>query len=570
MTVPSAHTSELLSSLPSFLPADVREDLREYAAAGGFTLRATTHPWYPALDAVAGPEEARAASTLLAELRGRDLPLLLDAVPRLADLPGLATPATAGGLADLLALLLRLRETLAVLRPEAYEADLDALAAATATGSWRAEHGTRQSWLRRRSLGLRARRLAATRRVRREDLHGTLTAAAALRGEWEALGADGTRPVLPADTAFLEPAGQAAQAAVAALRELTRLLRPAHPLEALPLTELAGVLDRLAADEGTLYRLPRLHALRESLFAHGLEDLLAELTDRRADAADTDRALAQAASPQATSPQDNPAPVALPEDPQAAPAAELPTPRPEPEAAPTDIDTPEPTEAAPAAEDLETEQHAESDPLPTPAPQDVPQSELDAPADPDVSDTEPTDGVDTTEAEAEEGQEREPAPLPLPTAQDALPSEPEAPSAPAPEALAPEPADDEHAATDAAVEPVAAADEPAAAPAAVPEPPAASASQDAPRPETGASTDAAAKPAKRPARRPHKPDVVPGRPVTAYTAAQLEALVRWIASDSVERTDEELLRAAMKELGFSRLGPRIKEALGAAVTAVRS
>ncbi|MFJ9445441.1 hypothetical protein ACIRRH_26780, partial [Kitasatospora sp. NPDC101235] len=69
--------------------------------------------------------------------------------------------------------------------------------------------------------------------------------------------------------------------------------------------------------------------------------------------------------------------------------------------------------------------------------------------------------------------------------------------------------------------------------------------------------------------RPAKPDFTPGRPVTAYSADELLAVVRWVDGDGVERTDEELLRAAMKELGFARLGPRIKEALGAAVAAAR-
>ncbi len=58
--------------------------------------------------------------------------------------------------------------------------------------------------------------------------------------------------------------------------------------------------------------------------------------------------------------------------------------------------------------------------------------------------------------------------------------------------------------------------------------------------------------------------------MTAYSAEELLAVVRWIDADGVGRSDEELLRAAMKELGFARLGPRIKEALGAAVTAARA
>ena len=63
--------------------------------------------------------------------------------------------------------------------------------------------------------------------------------------------------------------------------------------------------------------------------------------------------------------------------------------------------------------------------------------------------------------------------------------------------------------------------------------------------------------------------ITPGRPVTAYSAQELVAVVRWLDEDGTQRTDDELLRAAMKELGFARLGPRIKEALGAAVAEVR-
>ncbi len=67
-----------------------------------------------------------------------------------------------------------------------------------------------------------------------------------------------------------------------------------------------------------------------------------------------------------------------------------------------------------------------------------------------------------------------------------------------------------------------------------------------------------------------KPDLVAGKPIAAYSAEELVALVGWLDSDGEKRSDDELLRAAMKELGFARLGPRIKEALGAAVATVRA
>ncbi|WP_164836364.1 hypothetical protein, partial [Actinacidiphila soli] len=119
MTAPSLH--------PTDLSPELREDLRSYADLGGFTLTADTHAWYAAVDTIGTPEEARAASTVLAELRGRDLPTVRAAAGALIGAPG-----TVGETGRAVALLLRVRGTLAALGPEAYEAgDLDELVAAT-------------------------------------------------------------------------------------------------------------------------------------------------------------------------------------------------------------------------------------------------------------------------------------------------------------------------------------------------------------------------------------------------------------------------------------------------------
>jgi hypothetical protein len=47
------------------------------------------------------------------------------------------------------------------------------------------------------------------------------------------------------------------------------------------------------------------------------------------------------------------------------------------------------------------------------------------------------------------------------------------------------------------------------------------------------------------------------------------ALVRWVESDTLLRTEEQLLDEVVRELGFSRKGPRIREAVLAAVRAAR-
>jgi hypothetical protein len=62
-----------------------------------------------------------------------------------------------------------------------------------------------------------------------------------------------------------------------------------------------------------------------------------------------------------------------------------------------------------------------------------------------------------------------------------------------------------------------------------------------------------------------RPVIVPGRSIDAYSPYELEQLLRWIRSDTLLRTDEELLERAIEELGFQRRGSRIVAALTAAI-----
>jgi very-short-patch-repair endonuclease len=66
-----------------------------------------------------------------------------------------------------------------------------------------------------------------------------------------------------------------------------------------------------------------------------------------------------------------------------------------------------------------------------------------------------------------------------------------------------------------------------------------------------------------------RPELVPGKPISEYSQDELIALVRWIESDTLLRTEDEVVEAARKELGFRRGGSRINAALAAAVTAAR-
>ncbi|MFF3562050.1 hypothetical protein ACFYXS_18575 [Streptomyces sp. NPDC002574] len=632
MTAPSLHSSADLASLSP----ELRDDLRGYADLGGFTLTAATHAWYAAAETVGGPEEARAASTVLTELRVRDLPAVTKAASRIGEGTDFEAPGTVEEAERIVALLLRVRSTLRTLSPEAYglsDDDLDELIAATANGAWRRERGLKLSWLRRRAPGKRARALAAGR-ARRDALHAALTATSADRAEWAALEVPG-RPALPADADFLDEGARASQAAVEGLRELGRLLRAEGDLAVLPFAELTELLDRLAADEGTLFRLPTLRVTRDRLTEGGLTDLLADLTEHRTDSAALAALLGETAATgtapvpaprSSTDPDADEADTAASDvesgveaepEPEAVPdvtAAE----EPEPEAAvPADVEPeaeavasasegepealtsaePEPVAEAPAVTaDVEPEVVVEPEPVAeAPAvtadvepevvvePEPEPVADASAPEPEVVAEPEPVAAAEvvvepaaeapavTAEVEPEVGVEPEPEPV-----ADASAPEPEVVAEPEPVAPAevePEPVAE--AAVPAEVEPETAAEpEPKAEAVSVPEPepvqPVAEAPESEPeRAQQSEAVEPEAHDEQAGAVRPAKPAILAGKAVTAYAPEELAALVRWIDTDGVKRTDDELLRAAMKELGFARLGPRIKEALGAAVAAAR-
>ncbi|MFF1905586.1 hypothetical protein [Kitasatospora sp. NPDC058218] len=674
----------------------LRDELGRYAELGAFTLTAGTHAWYAAVDTVATPEDARAASTALAELRGSDLQQTWEAVTTLAADAKIEVPGSVAVAALFAETLQRVHQTSATLIAAAYDADLDALVAATADRAWRRENGVKLSFLRARGLRKQAAALVVGgRKARPEELHEALASAKIERRAWAVLAPSGALPVPPADGPLAERTAAAFEAIGTGLRDLARLL-PEHDLDALPFPELIDLVERLAADEGTLYRLPTIRSLRTSLEEAGLADLLAELATARADrrAAEAAYGARQAlaggqrdglTAREETAVEETPAVEAFVEETAAEEAAaeaeaeaevEVETetdvepvaeskaeaeaesvdvaaadvvtePKAEVEVEADEITAEEPAEArpavvslpapSPAADDLvdiapavpaqaeaepvveaEAEAEVEAAVVEVVEPESAPVAEESVVEEP-VAEVEPVVEVEepeaavepesapvveepvaevvieSTEAVAEEAApevapevESEPvvpevaepaAEVDVAVVEEAAPEvvEPEAAVEPESASVVEEPVVEEPAAVVEVVEPEVAEVEAAAVVEPVvevePEPvvevevEVVEAAEPVVEPEPVAEVTEAAEAV--PAGRPEKPDFTPGRPVTAYSADELLAVVRWLDGDGVERSDEELLRAAMKELGFARLGPRIKEALGTAVTAAR-
>jgi hypothetical protein len=79
------------------------------------------------------------------------------------------------------------------------------------------------------------------------------------------------------------------------------------------------------------------------------------------------------------------------------------------------------------------------------------------------------------------------------------------------------------------------------------------------------STDQAKPTTAPPTRSLPKPRLRQRDAITDYPPHELVALVRWIQSDGILRTDEELIREAFEELPFQQLGSRIRQCLAEAV-----
>jgi hypothetical protein len=87
-------------------------------------------------------------------------------------------------------------------------------------------------------------------------------------------------------------------------------------------------------------------------------------------------------------------------------------------------------------------------------------------------------------------------------------------------------------------------------------------------------TEAPPEPSERAASAPSRvgPRAVaprPGAKIHDYRDDEIDATVRWVASDGRLRTDDELLDLVLAELGFERRGKRIVDALRAAIDRVR-
>jgi very-short-patch-repair endonuclease len=257
----------------------IRDDLREFAHLGGFTLRPQSSPWFSATLRTA--EDVSQACDLAARLSTHLLPMLADRLGRASADTGLTPPSGYAGAAPRMRLYSGIEQTLRVLDPSVYRAAPQALAVAVgAPGDIPLGFGER------RRLRKKARDLyIGPGKPQPQDLGAALARAAAQLAEWErerlpAAGDSGdarsqtlSLPRLPAGFDDLTVLHDECTRQVAALGGYVRL--PDEGVEEL--------LAALTADSATAWKLPRLYELAARFDELGLGPLLDHLARSSAD-----------------------------------------------------------------------------------------------------------------------------------------------------------------------------------------------------------------------------------------------------------------------------------------------
>jgi very-short-patch-repair endonuclease len=242
----------------------IRDELREFAHLGGFTIRPKSTAWFGA--ALRTTDQARQACDLASRLSTRTLPMHAHRVGQACADMRLRPRASYPDALEMVRLCAAVRASLRIFAPDIYAADPDRLAAA-------AGNGAGLSFMERRALRKQARSLiVSAAELSGEQLTAALTRAAAELARWRQLRADDGLPRVPADLADLEALTEDCEAQLAALRAFVRVGADPQPL-----------IDRLAADQDTAWKLPRLYELGIRFDDVGLGALLDDLAQREAE-----------------------------------------------------------------------------------------------------------------------------------------------------------------------------------------------------------------------------------------------------------------------------------------------
>ena len=279
--IPAAARTKARLPTPERLDSEaaevVRDEFREFAHLGGFTLRPYSTPWYGALLRTAA--DAHQARELAGTLDSETLPMFAHRVEAARTESGLRRRKDYAEQAGLMRLYAATGQTLRTFDPAVFTSSPESLAAATGDGGG-------FGLLERRRLRAQARSLALEK-PSWEDLHAALEAAASQLAEWQQLSEPERSgpPRLPSGYGPLAQLHAEAERQLAALRAFVPALPAAGAAAdaAPPARSIDAMVRALAADQDTPWKLPRLYELALRFDRMGMRALLDELARKEAD-----------------------------------------------------------------------------------------------------------------------------------------------------------------------------------------------------------------------------------------------------------------------------------------------
>lgn len=254
----------------------VRELLAQLQLQQGFAQAARQSPWW-----LAHCETSEATHTAIAaakRLASGTLRNFITCVQDIAAQAGLTEPKSLDQCRHIIDLLHSVANTLTVFVDELYQRPIDAMVAATATSTWRAERGITMSMSERRKMRKQAKSFTRTK-IPTTDLHELLVDAAKERQLWQQHARSGGWPQTVAEVADARVLGHQVFDDIDVLTGVLETTPHGGALYDAPLESLVSRLRGLAHDPA-LSTLPERIALTHQLASFGLTPFMQDLHRR--------------------------------------------------------------------------------------------------------------------------------------------------------------------------------------------------------------------------------------------------------------------------------------------------
>lgn len=179
-----------------------------------------------------------------------------------------------------LGLLERIRETLTKFRPAVYDRPVTDLIAATASGTWRREHGIEMSSIQRSRLRKAAKEYMLPN-IHLNDLHENLLIVQGEREEWISWSENPREPLIPANLNQLRVSLTNLVSELSGLQIVLADSPEGNEFITVPVVGVATRLESLLGDERLLRSLPERVRLTDQLSELGLDDFMADMLERQ-------------------------------------------------------------------------------------------------------------------------------------------------------------------------------------------------------------------------------------------------------------------------------------------------